>query len=151
MKTLISFWLIAACLGPAGTVTQVFAQGGGAAAAPALPGPNDPIKIMVDRLNLEKYKATIKDLTHFGDRRQGTERNRKSVDWIEAQLKNYGCKNIDRIIYEYNPPPPTPPASTAGAGSPSPFGPSEARIRGNRIPDRVNNDPNKQPDLKLRA
>ena len=84
MKILISFWLIAACLDSAGTITQVFAQGGGTAAAPALPGPNDPIKIMVDRLNLEKYKATIKDLTQFGDRRQGTERNRKSVDWIEA-------------------------------------------------------------------
>ena len=41
----------------------------------------------MNRLNLERYKATIKGLTQFGDRRQGTERNRKSVDWIEAELR----------------------------------------------------------------
>jgi aerotaxis receptor len=37
------------------------------------------------------YKATIRSLARFGDRRQGTERNRKAIDWIEAQLKSYGC------------------------------------------------------------
>src|SRR5262245_12146806 len=31
------------------------------------------IKAMVERLELEKYKATIKGLTQFGDRRQGTD------------------------------------------------------------------------------
>src|ERR1044072_3262757 len=86
-----------------------------------VPAENDPIKIMVDRLNLEKYKATIKGLTQFGDRRQGTERNRKAVDWIEAQLKSYGCTNTERIIYEYNPPPPNPPAPPRPQ---TPFGPS---------------------------
>ena len=59
--------------------------------------PPDPIKTIVDRLDLEKYKATIKGLTQFGDRRQGTERNRAAVDWIEAQLKSYGCTNTERI------------------------------------------------------
>src|SRR5438128_8285735 len=78
---------------------------------PTLPGPDDPIKIMVGRLELEKYKATVKGLTQFGDRRQGTERNRKAVDWIEAQLKSYGCPT-DRIKYEYQPNPP----NTAGRG-----------------------------------
>ena len=34
---------------------------------------DDPIKTLVGRLNLEKYKATIKGLTRFGDRRQGTQ------------------------------------------------------------------------------
>jgi hypothetical protein len=58
---------------------------------------------MVDRLDLERYKATIKGLTQFGDRRQGTERNRKAVDWIEAQLKSYGCTNTERIKYVYPP------------------------------------------------
>src|SRR5215471_244624 len=111
-------------------------------------GQDDPIKTMVDRLDLEKYKATIKGLTQFGDRRQGTERNRKAIDWIEAQLKSYGCTNTERIIYEYNPPPPNPPAQ--GNRGPNPFGPSGARIRGYRIPESVNNDPNKQPDLRLR-
>ena len=50
----------------------------------------DPIKTMVDRLELERYKDTIKGLTQFGDRRQGTERNRNALDFIEAQLKSYG-------------------------------------------------------------
>jgi hypothetical protein len=36
---------------------------------------------------------TRKGLTQFGDRRQGTDRNRKAVEWIEAQLKSYGCTN----------------------------------------------------------
>ena len=69
-----------------------------------VPADNDPIKKMVDRLDLEKYKATIKGLTQFGDRRQGTDRNRAAVDWIEAQLKSYGCTNIERIKYDYQPP-----------------------------------------------
>ena len=59
-----------------------------------------------DRLDLEKYKATIKGLTQFGDRRQGTDRNRDAIDWIEAQLKSYGCTNTERIKYHYQPPPP---------------------------------------------
>jgi hypothetical protein len=62
----------------------------------------DPIKTMVARLDLDRYKATIKGLTQFGDRRQGTDRNRAAVDWIEAQLKSYGCANTERIKYEYN-------------------------------------------------
>jgi hypothetical protein len=130
-------------------LSSVLAQQRGADPAPSLPGPDDPIKIMVDRLDLEKYKATIKGLTQFGDRRQGTERNRKAIDWIEAQLKSYGCTNTERIRYEYNPPPP---AARGGGGArgPSPFGPGGARIRGYRIPDTANNDPNKQPDVKLR-
>ena len=70
-----------------------------------VPADNDPIKTMVDRLDLEKYKATIKGLTQFGDRRQGTDRNRAAVDWIEAQLKSYGCTNTERIKYDYQPPP----------------------------------------------
>ena len=31
----------------------------------------DPIKALVGRLDLERYKATIKGLAQFGDRRQG--------------------------------------------------------------------------------
>src|SRR6187401_419689 len=65
----------------------------------------DPaIKALVDRLDLEKYKATIKGLTQFGDRRQGTDRNRAALNWIEAQLKSYGCTNTERIRYDYQPP-----------------------------------------------
>ena len=57
------------------------------APAPVAAAP-DPVRTLVSRLELERYKATIKGLTQFGDRRQGTERNRKAVDWIEAQLKS---------------------------------------------------------------
>jgi len=63
----------------------------------------DPVKLLVGRLDLEKYKATIKGLTEFGDRREGTDRNRAAVDWIEHQLKSFGC-NTARIKYEYNAP-----------------------------------------------
>src|SRR5262249_43208990 len=62
----------------------------------ATPTIDEGIKALVGRLELEKYKATIKGLTRFGDRRQGTDRNRAAVDWIEAQLKSYGC-TTDRI------------------------------------------------------
>jgi len=54
------------------------------------PRAGDPTKVLVARLDLEKYKATIEGLTQFGDREQGTDRNRAAVDWNEAQLKSYG-------------------------------------------------------------
>src|SRR5713101_3314606 len=66
---------------------------------------DDPVRALVGRLDLERYKATIKGLTEFGDRRHGTDRNRAAVDWIERQLKSFGC-NTARIKYEYNAPPP---------------------------------------------
>jgi hypothetical protein len=34
----------------------------------------DPVKTLVERLDLEQYKANIKGLTQYGDRLQGTER-----------------------------------------------------------------------------
>src|SRR5215831_936894 len=77
--------------------------------------PEDPIKSVVDRLDLEKYKATIKGLTQFGDRRQGTDRNRAAVDWIESQLRSFGCAS-DRVHYDYNPPPPNPNGRGRGRG-----------------------------------
>jgi hypothetical protein len=117
-------------------------------AGAAAKAPPDPIAIMVDRLELDRYKATIKGLTQFGDRRQGTDRNRAAVDWIEARLKSYGCTNTERIHYDYQPP-----AAGAGrgGGNNDPIvGPGGSRRRGYRIPEGVNNDPLKQPDLKLR-
>jgi hypothetical protein len=59
------------------------------------------IRPIVARLDFAKYKATVKGLTQFGDRRQGTDRNRAAVDWIEAQLKSYGCTNTERVKYVY--------------------------------------------------
>src|SRR6187551_195479 len=62
----------------------------------------NPRAAMVGRLDLAKYKATIKGLTQFGDRRQGTDRNRAAIDWIETQLKSYGCPT-ERLRYTYQP------------------------------------------------
>src|SRR5207302_10204401 len=45
---------------------------------------NAAVASLVARLDLARYKATVKGLTQFGDRRQGTDRNRRAVDWIEA-------------------------------------------------------------------
>ena len=115
--------------------------------------PEARIQTLVGRLDLEKYKATIKGLTQFGDRRQGTERNRQAVDWIEAQLKSYGCPT-GRIKYTYTTPPRTqnaqqqrPPADPTVI----PRAQGGGRPRGNRARTGVNNDPMRQPDEKLRA
>jgi hypothetical protein len=108
---------------------------------------DDPIKTLVSRLELEKYKATIKGLTQFGDRRQGTDRNRAAVDWIEAQLKSYGCPT-ERIKYVYDPPPPNP-GGGRGRGNTG-LAVGGGRPRGVRTPTGVNTDPMKQPNEKLR-
>src|SRR5712691_4868788 len=130
---------------------QTWAQQPAPADAPK--APPDPIAPIVGRLDLERYKATIKSLTQFGDRRQGTDRNRAAIDWIEAQLKSFGC-NTARIKYEYSAPEPQfrlksrapiPVASgeiRAGSGG--------SRIRGIAVPTGVNDDPEAQPDAKLR-
>src|SRR4029077_16582579 len=105
---------------------------------------------LVARLDLERYKATIKGLTNFGDRRQGTDRNRAAVNWIEAQLRSYGCSNVARLKYDYQPRPTMPPTEgvrlrdtihAVGGG----------RYRGIRAATGVNNDSLKQPDTRLRA
>jgi hypothetical protein len=130
----------------------------GNAPAPPTQTAADPVKNLVNRLNVDHYKATIKTLTQFGDRRQGTERNRNAINWIEQQLETYGCANIERLKYDYQPPNPdlrstmantaggpgklTPPGSTSvGGGTP----------KGLRVLTGINNDPNAQPDPKLRA
>jgi hypothetical protein len=96
-------------------------------------------KTIVSRLELEKYKATVKGLTQFGDRREGTERNRKALDWIEAQLKSYGCTNTERIPYQYAPavraprPAAAPGAAPAAPGAPgAPVTPPAARAANTR-------------------
>ena len=108
----------------------------------------DPVKALVGRLDLEKYKATVKGLTQFGDRRQGTDRNRAAVDWIEAQLKSYGCPT-ERIKYVYEPPPPNPGGGRGRGNTDVAVG--GGRPRGVRTPTGVNTDPMKQPNEKLRA
>jgi len=127
----------------------------------ASPSP-DPVAALTARLDLEKYKATIKGLTQFGDRRQGTDRSRAAVDWIEAQLKSYGCTNTERIKYEYTgqqirPAGVRAPAANRGA-APGNAAPRPApqtasgggRLRGERAATGVNVNPALQPDAKLR-
>src|SRR3954467_12677342 len=115
MRSKLCITVICGLTAAIGTITFAQGRGGGGAQQAA---PEDPVKTLVGRLELEKYKATIKGLTQFGDRRQGTERNRKAVDWIEAQLKSYGCSNIERVIYMYPAAPATPvaPAATGARG-----------------------------------
>ena len=111
------------------------------------------IRSMVGRLDFDRYKATVKGLTTFGDRRQGTDRNRAAVDWIEAQLKSHGCTNTERITYTYAPPVPV----ARMAGAPSPTAPAirreqgGGRSRGMRTRTGVNVDSLRQPDARLRA
>ena len=117
--------------------------------------PADAIAALVGQLDLEKYKATIKGLTRFGDRRQGTERNRQALDWIEARLKSYGC-DTERLRYDYTQPAPDAPAPKRAPGLPSggaggPAGQGGSTLFGQRAATGVNTDPLRQPDEKLRA
>ena len=118
----------------------------------------DPVAVLVGRLDLESYKATIKGLTQFGDRRQGTDRNRAAIDWIEAQLKKYGCTNTERMVYVYEPPvpaaqptsAPTTPSAVIASGEIR-AGVGGSRLRGITRSPAANNNPEAQTDPALRA
>ena len=135
-----------------------------AAAAFVLPSPvvaqpaapvDDPVRVLVKRLDLQRYKATIKSLTRFGDRRQGTARNRAAIDWIEAQLKSYGCTDTERLKYTFGQEPlhRVAPAKAAVAGGSDEPGLSVGggRSRGFTRQTGVNGDPDAQPDRRIRA
>jgi hypothetical protein len=104
--------------------------GAATAQGPQRPVSADPVRTLVARLDFERFKATIKGLTLFGDRRHGTERNRRAVDWIESRLRADGCMP-ERMRFSY-----TPPAAPA------------APPQRDTTP---NNDVRKQPDARLRA
>ena len=120
------------------------------------------IREMVSRLDLEQYKSVIKGLAQFGDRRQGTARNRRAVDWIEEQLQAIGCANTQRLHYIYDPEP-RPlrdrtqtseqtdlTTSTGGKVGRNGSGPGGAAIFGYRAPTGVNRDLMAQPDERIR-
>jgi hypothetical protein len=124
--------------------------------------PVDPVQVLVSRLDLESYKATLRALTRFGDRRQGTGRNRAALDWIEAQLTSYGCA-AERFNYDYQPPapradsaapvapaPPAPPRLPVIASGEVRRGPGGSRLRGIAQPTGVNSDSLAQADPVLR-
>ncbi len=132
----------------------------------AADGTDDPVAVLVGRLDLERYKAVIRGLTQFGDRRQGTRRNREAVDWIEAQLEAAGCAT-ERHHYIYDPPPrgdgarprgtgdgtlnPPGPTPTGGRIGRNGSGPGGSSIFGYRRRTGVVRDPLAQPDEALRA
>src|SRR5881394_888431 len=113
----------------------------------------DPIPPLVARLDLERYKATIKGLTAFGDRRQGTDRNRAAVEWIEAQLRSYGCSDVSRLKYDFQPNSPSPEGRGQGVRPPrdTTRASGGGRYRGIRAHTGVNTDSLKQPDARVRA
>ena len=93
---------------------------------------------------------------------------RDALDWIEAQLKSYGCQSVERITFQYNPAPPAQRGAGAGGaaggrggggrGNASPNGrgragngPGGSRIFSDMREAGVNNDSLKQPDLAIRA
>ena len=96
-------------------------------------------------------------LDYLGDRQQGTDRNRAAVDWIEAQLKSYGCTNTERVRYTFGAPGPQPQRSAGTAPGAEIAsgeirqGPGGSRLRGMTRPAGPNNDPDAQPDPGLRA
>jgi hypothetical protein len=123
----------------------------------------DPIRDLVSRLELESYKSVIQGLAQFGDRRQGTERNRRAVDWIEQQLQAVGCTNTERVHYVFDPEPRPPrqrrPQSnetvdlstpTGGNVGRNGNGPGGSSIYGYRSPTGVNRDLMAQPDERIR-
>ena len=117
----------------------------------------DPVADLVGRLNLDSYKETLRGLAQFGDRRQGTDRNRASVDWIQEQLESFGCPT-DRIQYEYNPTPRRGGRGGRRGARPDPViasgeirsGPGGSRYYGITRRTGVNNDADAQPDERLR-
>ncbi|MDB3992761.1 M28 family metallopeptidase [Gammaproteobacteria bacterium] len=149
----VSYWNIKAATLTAillGNFTLSFAQD------------ENTIREMVSRLDLEQYKSVIKGLAQFGDRRQGTARNRRAVDWIEEQLQAIGCANTQRLHYIYDPEPRPPrdrtqtseqtdlTTSTGGKVGRNGSGPGGAAIFGYRAPTGVNRDLMAQPDERIR-
>ena len=125
---------------------------------------DDLTQVLVSRLTLDNYKATLKGLTQFGDRRQGTQRNRDAVDWIEAQLQAVGCTNTERITFEYASAPrntgdaqrsgsmtrPDLRTPTGGLVGRNGSGPGGSSIYGYRVRTGVNRDLDAQPDERIR-
>jgi hypothetical protein len=81
--------------------------------------PADSVRTVVNRLDLERYKDHVLGLTRFGDRMQGTQRNRDAIDWLEQQLKAFGYTNVERHRFaSYSGPLENVYATKIGTGSP---------------------------------
>ena len=162
-KTGFLLLVLGACAPAAQAPTVPATPGPAPAPAPARPAAAEPdsepgpppvqpldsgIVALVARLDLERYKSTIKGLTQFGDRRQGTDRNRAAVDWIETQLASFGCTTA-RIKYEYTRRQLRLPGDTTRP-RPRPAPRVVLPRKGTRGPTGVNTNPELQPDTVLR-
>ena len=123
-------------------------------AVPQLGAPDPDAAALVWRLDLERYKTTIEGLTQFGDRLAGTDRNQAAVEWIDDQLRGYGCAT-KRMQFVFEP-------TSAPAQAPQAVAPVIAsgevrtsvggsRLRGVTRPTAANTDPTAQPDEALRT
>jgi peptidase M28-like protein len=61
--------------------------------------PSGAISTVAARLDLDRFKAHIQGLSQFGDRLQGTQRNRDAIAWLEQQLRSFGYTNVVRHRY----------------------------------------------------
>jgi hypothetical protein len=61
--------------------------------------PPGAISAAAARLSLDRFKGHIQGLSQFGDRLQGTERNRDAIAWLEQQLRSFGYTNVVRHRY----------------------------------------------------
>ena len=102
----ISLLLTAGCRGGVEPAPEPIV-GNFPALTPIGAAPED-VHALLAGLTLEAYKDTLGGLTRFGDRRQGTRRNRDALDWIEARLAAIGCSDIGRIDYMFPPETDTP-------------------------------------------
>jgi len=131
------------CVDARGAAAPITMRPPGAAGRAPVDGPggpeSDPIRTLVDRLDLERYKETLRGLTQFGDRQAGTDRNRAAIDWIENRLRGYGCE-AERLVYTVPLEAALYLSSTGGS----------LRRWGNQNRTGVNRDPSAQPDVRLR-
>ncbi len=161
--------LLAAFLSVAVAAPPVASPAGAVPGNAAAGGAADPVATLVARLDLEHYKQALRGLVRFGDRREGTARNRAALDWIEGQLRAAGCSDIERLDYQYAPRPRATPQAAPGAargptaratghegegrlasGERRP-GVGGSRLRGVVARTGVNESPEAQPDAALRA
>ncbi|MEO5825771.1 MAG: M20/M25/M40 family metallo-hydrolase [Gemmatimonadales bacterium] len=115
----------------------------------------DVARDLVARLELSRYKEAIQGLTRFGDRRQGTDRNRAAIDWIADQLRAHGCAP-ERMQYEYTGQQLRSPASVSATVPAVPARPAVSPRatppqKGYRGPTGVNTRPDVQTDSALRT
>jgi hypothetical protein len=122
---------------------------GGVIGASASAATVDPVRVLVGRLDLPRYEGTIRGLTAFGDRREGTARNRAALDWIETQMRAYGCSDVTRLHYTFDPKARERPSGPPKADVPNPAV-GGGRYRGFEAKTGVNEDPARQPNAALR-